>query len=171
MSDDSLPKVTIYTDGGCSPNPGFGAWAALLMFKRENGEVVEKELTGYDPQTTSSRMELMAAIQALESLKTSCSINFYTDSIYLKNGVTKWLKSWVKKNWRTAPYQYMKDGNVRKVESRPIENQDLWKRLDKAIQKHQITWHWVKGHADDTYNKRVDKLVNQTRDDAKRNMR
>ena len=171
MSSDNLPKVTIYSDGGCSPNPGFGAWATLLMFKHENGEVAEKEIAGYDPQTTNSRMELIAAIEALESLKIPCIINFYTDSTYLKNGVTKWLKNWVKNNWRTAPYQYMKDGNVHKVESRPIENQDLWKRLDKAIQKHHITWHWVKGHADDMYNKRVDELVNQTRDNAKRNMR
>lgn len=169
MSDDKLPKVIIYSDGGCSPNPGFGAWAALLMFKRGNGELVEKALTGYESRTTNSRMELIAAISALESLETSYAVDFYTDSQYLKNGVTQWLKNWVKNNWRTAPYQYLKDGNKHRMRSRPIENQDLWQRLDKVMQRHHITWNWVKGHGDDVYNKRVDKLVKKTRNDAKSN--
>ena len=157
MSSDDLPKVTIYSDGGCSPNPGFGAWAALLMFKHENGEVAEKEIAGYDPQTTNNQMELTAAIQALEALNIACEVDFYTDSEYLKNGITTWLKSWIKNGWRTASKQ-------------PVKNQDLWERLHVATQRHMVHWHWTRGHAGNHYNERVDELVNKTRIKARRNM-
>ncbi len=155
---DDLPQVTIYSDGGCSPNPGFGAWAVLLMFKHESGEVVKKELTGFNPDTTNNQMELTAAIQALEALNTGCIVNFYTDSEYVKNGITTWMKGWIKNGWRTASKQ-------------PVKNQDLWERLNLATQRHTIQWHWTRGHAGDEYNERVDFLVNQTRDNARRKMR
>ncbi|PJF32645.1 MAG: ribonuclease HI [Phototrophicales bacterium] len=158
VSDNELPKVTIYSDGGCSPNPGFGAWAALLMFTRENGELVEKALTGYDSQTTNNHMELTAAIQALEALKMRCEVDFYTDSQYLKNGITTWLNGWIKNGWRTADKQ-------------PVKNRDLWERLHLATQRHIIHWHWTRGHAGDRHNERVDELVNQTRMNAYRNLR
>lgn len=155
---DDLPQVTIYSDGGCSPNPGFGAWAVLLMFKRESGEVVKKELTGFNPNTTNNQMELTAAIEALEALNTACLVNFYTDSEYVKNGITTWMKGWIKNGWRTASKQ-------------PVKNQDLWERLHLATQRHTIQWHWTRGHAGDEYNERVDFLVNQARDNARRKMR
>lgn len=167
FDQNDLPKVTVYSDGGCSPNPGFGAWAVLLMFQRESGEVVRKELTGYNSDTTNNQMELTAAIQALEALNTACEVDFYTDSTYLKNGVTKWMKGWLKNNWRTSAYQPDGKGGVRIVPTRPVENQKLWKRLHTAIQSHRIHWHWVRGHADDENNNYVDKLVNLTRDEAK----
>jgi len=155
---DELPKVMIYSDGGCSPNPGFGAWAVLLMFKRESGEVVKKELTGFNPDTTNNQMELTAAIQALEALNMACQIDFYTDSEYVKNGITTWMKGWIKNGWRTASKQ-------------PVKNQDLWERLHLATQRHTIQWHWTRGHSGDEYNERVDFLVNQARDNARRKMR
>jgi len=155
---DELPKVMIYSDGGCSPNPGFGAWAVLLMFKRESGEVVKKELTGFNPNTTNNQMELTAAIEALEALNTACLVNFYTDSEYVKNGITTWMKGWIKNGWRTASKQ-------------PVKNQDLWERLHLATQRHTIQWHWTRGHSGDEYNERVDFLVNQARDNARRKMR
>ena len=155
---DDLPQVTIYSDGGCSPNPGFGAWAVLLMFKRESGEVVKKELTGFNPNTTNNQMELTAAIEALEALNTACLVNFYTDSEYVKNGITTWMKGWIKNGWRTASKQ-------------PVKNQDLWERLHLATQRHTIQWHWTRGHSGDEYNERVDFLVNQARDNARRKMR
>ncbi|MDZ4669285.1 MAG: ribonuclease HI [Phototrophicales bacterium] len=158
MSDNALPKVTIYSDGGCSPNPGFGAWAALLMFKRESGEVAKKEISGYNPDTTNNQMELTAAIESLESLKTPCEVMFYTDSEYLKNGITTWMKSWIKNGWRTANKQ-------------PVKNKELWQRLDEATQRHTISWHWTRGHAGDKYNEQVDVLVNKTRDDARLKLR
>ncbi len=158
MSDNALPKVTIYSDGGCSPNPGFGAWAALLMFKHESGEVAKKEISGYNPDTTNNQMELTAAIESLESLKTPCEVMFYTDSEYLKNGITTWMKSWIKNGWRTANKQ-------------PVKNKELWQRLDEATQRHTISWHWTRGHAGDKYNEQVDVLVNKTRDDARLKLR
>lgn len=158
LDQNDLPKVTIYSDGGCSPNPGFGAWAVLMMFKRESGEVVKKELMGYNPDTTNNQMELTAAIEALEALNTACDVDFYTDSEYLKNGITKWLNGWVKNGWRTASKQ-------------PVKNQEFWERLHLATQRHTIRWHWTRGHAGDEHNERVDFLVNKTRDDARRKMR
>ncbi len=135
--------VEIFTDGACSGNPGPGGWGALL---RINGH--EKELFGGERHTTNNRMEMMAAIMALESLKRPVSAVLSTDSTYLRNGITKWLPGWKAKNWRTA-------GN------KPVKNVDLWQRLEKAIERHQVQWRWVKGHAGHTENERVDALARQ----------
>jgi ribonuclease HI len=131
------PKVTIYTDGGCVPNPGVGGFAALLMF--EDGQ--QKEISGGELESTNNRMELTAAIMALETLPTSYEVDLYTDSQYLKNGITEWIKNWIKKNWRD------------------VKNPDLWKRLYTETKRHQIHWHWVKGHAGHEHNERVDMLA------------
>lgn len=138
-----LNKVEIYTDGACSGNPGPGGWGALLRFKGQ-----EKELSGYDAETTNNRMELMAAIQALEALKRPCHIDFYTDSQYVKNGITQWITGWKAKNWKTA-------------NKKDVKNRDLWERLDSLIPPHEIEWHWVKGHAGHAENEIVDNLARQ----------
>lgn len=135
-----LPHVTIYSDGACDGNPGPGGWAALLRFGQH-----EKVLTGSDPATTNNRMELTAAIQALATLKEPCQVDFYTDSEYLRRGITEWLPLWRERNWRR------KGGK--------LANVDLWQALDAAVQPHSITWHWVRGHAGDRYNQRVDRLA------------
>ena len=140
------PHVTIYTDGGAKPNPGPGGWAALLMYGPH-----QKEISGNEADTTNNRMELLAAISALEALKEACIVDFYTDSEYLKNGITKWLRNWVKKGWRTASRN-------------PVKNQDLWERLDEATQRHDIHWHWTRGHAGNTHNERVDQLATAARE-------
>ncbi len=137
------PHVTIYTDGACSGNPGPGGWAALLRYGNH-----EKELVGSKQETTNNRMELTAALKALRALKEPCQVDFYTDSEYLKKGINEWMAKWKRKGWKTAA-------------KKPVKNQDLWKALDKAIQGHQITWHWVRGHAGNRYNERVDKLARQ----------
>jgi ribonuclease HI len=137
-----LTQVTIYTDGACDPNPGPGGWAALL---RSRGQ--EKELSGSEPATTNNRMELTAAIQALEALNLPCQVDFYTDSEYLKRGITEWMPNWRARNWR-------RKGGA-------LANVDLWKALDSAIQPHQINWHWVRGHAGNPDNQRVDGLARQ----------
>ncbi len=136
-------KVEIFTDGACSGNPGPGGWGALLRF---NG--TEKELFGGERHTTNNRMEMMAAIMALESLKRSVTAVLSTDSTYLKNGITKWLPGWKAKNWRTA-------------DNKPVKNVDLWQRLEKAIERHKVNWRWVKGHAGHAENERVDALARQ----------
>ena len=128
--------ITIYTDGACSGNPGPGGWGALLMW---NGH--EKALSGGEEETTNNRMELMAAIQSLESLKEPCKVELYTDSTYVKEGITNWIHGWKKKNWKK------------------VKNVDLWKRLDEATERHEINWHWVKGHAGDAMNERADELA------------
>lgn len=138
----SLPNVTIYTDGACDPNPGPGGWAALLRFGEQ-----EKILTGSAPHTTNNRMELTAAIQALKALKRPCLVDFYTDSEYLRRGITEWLPNWRARNWRR------KRGS--------LANIDLWQELDAAVREHQIEWHWVRGHAGDRHNQRVDRLARQ----------
>ena len=135
--------VEIFTDGACSGNPGPGGWGALLRF---NGH--EKELFGGERHTTNNRMEMMAAIMALESLKRPVTAVLSTDSTYLRNGITKWLPGWKAKNWRTA-------GN------KPVKNVDLWQRLETAIERHQVKWRWVKGHAGHAENERVDALARQ----------
>ncbi|MBW8010329.1 MAG: ribonuclease HI [Chloroflexi bacterium] len=137
-----LPQITIYTDGSCEPNPGPGGWAALLL-----SGTSEKILTGSEAHTTNNRMELTAAIQALNSLKQTSKIGFYTDSEYLRRGINEWLPNWRERNWRR------KGGK--------LANVDLWKALDKAIQTHKITWHWVRGHAGNQGNQRVDRLARQ----------
>ena len=135
--------VEIFTDGACSGNPGPGGWGALLRF---NGS--EKELFGGERHTTNNRMEMMAAIMALESLKRPIAAVLSTDSSYLKNGITKWLPGWKAKNWRTA-------------DNKPVKNVDLWQRLEKAVERHQVQWRWVRGHAGHAENERVDALARQ----------
>jgi ribonuclease HI len=141
------PHVTIYTDGGAKPNPnGPGGWAALLISGNS-----EKELSGGEGSTTNNRMELTAACEALEALKQPCQVTFHTDSEYVKNGISEWLPNWVKKNWRTST-------------GKPVKNQDLWERLYAATQRHDITWKWVRGHAGNHYNERVDQLATAARE-------
>ena len=137
---NDLPPVTIYTDGACDPNPGPGGWAALL---RSAGHT--KELTGGEPDTTNNRMELTAAARALQTLNRPCRVDIYTDSEYLRRGITEWLPGWRRRNWRR------KDG--------ALANVDLWQALDTAMQPHVIEWHWVRGHAGDRDNQRVDRLA------------
>ncbi|MBC8503462.1 MAG: ribonuclease HI [Anaerolineales bacterium] len=136
-----LPHVTIYTDGACSGNPGPGGWAALLKFG-----IHEKELFGSERETTNNRMELTAALESFKALKEACQIDFYTDSEYLRRGINEWMATWKRKGWKTAA-------------KKPVKNQDLWKALDDAVHEHQISWHWVRGHAGNQYNERVDKLA------------
>jgi ribonuclease HI len=135
--------VEIFTDGACSGNPGPGGWGAILRWRGN-----EKELCGGEILTTNNRMELMAAIQALESLKRDVRAKLYTDSNYLKLGITQWIHSWKRNGWRTA---------ARKA----VKNDDLWKRLDEAIQRHRIEWHWVQGHAGHVENERADALARE----------
>jgi ribonuclease HI len=142
----SRPHVIVYSDGGCAPNPGPGGWAALLI----SGEH-RKELSGGARSTTNNQMELTAACEALEALNTPCDVTFYTDSEYVKNGITQWLPNWVKKNWRTAG-------------GSPVKNQELWERLYAATQQHNITWKWVKGHAGHAENELVDQLATAARE-------
>lgn len=134
-------KVTIYTDGACSGNPGPGGWGALLVFRG-----VEKELSGGEAQTTNNRMELMAAISALDALRRPCTVDLYTDSQYVRSGITAWLASWKQRGWKTA-------------DRKPVKNDDLWRRLDEAASRHDVSWHWVKGHDGHPENERVDALA------------
>ncbi|MFD2678771.1 ribonuclease HI [Camelimonas lactis] len=136
-------RVTIYTDGACSGNPGPGGWGVLLMFRG-----VEKELSGGEALTTNNRMELMAAIMALETLNRPCAVDLWTDSQYVRNGITSWLRGWKAKGWKTA-------------DRKPVKNEDLWRRLDAAQERHDVAWHWVKGHAGHAENERVDALARQ----------
>ncbi|HEX9592307.1 MAG TPA: ribonuclease HI [bacterium] len=138
--------VEIFTDGGCRGNPGPGGWGAVL---RWHGH--DKELSGAEPQTTNNRMEMMAAITALESLKRPCQVVLTTDSIYLKQGITEWLARWKRNGWRTA-------------DRKPVKNEDLWRRLDAAAARHRVEWRWVKGHAGHPENERADALANQAMD-------
>jgi ribonuclease HI len=131
-----MKKVTIYTDGACSGNPGPGGWGAVLIYGDN-----EKDISGFEPETTNNRMELTAAIEALETLKTPCEVNLYTDSSYVKDGITKWIHSWKTK-------QYKK-----------VKNPDLWQKLDAAASRHKLTWHWVRGHNGDVMNERADELA------------
>ena len=137
------PKVVIYTDGACSGNPGPGGWGAILI----SGDH-EREMCGGEPDTTNNRMELMAAIQALEALKRPCTVELHTDSQYLRQGITEWLPGWKARGWRTAS-------------KAPVKNDDLWKRLDLARQRHTVDWRWVKGHAGHPLNERADGLARQ----------
>lgn len=137
-------KVTIYTDGGADPNPGYGGWAAVLLYGEH-----EKVLTGNEPNTTNNRMELQAAIQALSALKRPCVVELYTDSQYLRRGITEWIEGWAAKNWRSN--------------GKDIQNVDLWKILWPLTKKHTIEWHWVKGHAGNKYNEMVDELATKAR--------
>lgn len=137
-------KVTIYTDGACSGNPGKGGWGALLMF----GDV-KREISGFSPATTNNRMELMAAIKALEALKEPCDVDLFSDSSYLVNAINQqWLKKWMTNNWRTSA-------------KKPVENIDLWKKIIELIRLHNVTFHKVKGHSDNEFNNRCDFLARQ----------
>jgi ribonuclease HI len=137
----TLPEVEIYTDGACSGNPGPGGWGALLRYG-----TVEKELAGGEGLTTNNRMELMGAISGLEALKKPAKVKLYTDSIYVKDGITKWLKGWKAKGWLTA-------------DKKPVKNMELWQRLEAAAHIHQIEWLWIKGHSGHPENERVDQLA------------
>ena len=133
--------VIIYTDGGCKGNPGPGGWGVLMMY---NGR--ERELWGGEPHTTNNRMELMAAIAALETLKRPCRVELYTDSQYLRNGITTWIGGWKARGWKTA-------------QNDSVKNVDLWQRLDEAQRRHKVSWHWVRGHSGQPENERVDGLA------------
>ncbi len=136
-------KVEIYTDGACSGNPGPGGWGVVLRYKDR-----EKELAGFSLETTNNRMELQAAIEGLKSLKRSMNVDLFTDSQYLRDGITKWLFQWKKNGWRLA-------------NKKPVKNQDLWEDLHTLAQDHHINWHWVKGHAGHPENERADALARQ----------
>jgi ribonuclease HI len=138
---DKKTIISIYTDGACSGNPGPGGWGAILKWAGH-----EKELKGGDPHTTNNRMELMAAISALEALKRPCTVDLHTDSQYLRNGIMQWIHGWKRNGWRTA-------------DKKPVKNVDLWQRLDAAIARHDVRWHWVKGHAGHDMNERADELA------------
>jgi len=136
-----MAKVVIYTDGACSGNPGPGGWGVLLQSGAH-----EKELCGGQAETTNNQMELMAAIQALNALKKSCEVVLYTDSTYVKDGITKWIYNWKKNGWRTA-------------NKKPVKNAELWQELDEALSRHDVTWKWVKGHAGHPGNEKADELA------------
>lgn len=141
MAAADLKAVEIWTDGACSGNPGPGGWGAILRF---NG--TEKELSGAEALTTNNRMELMAAIAALEALTRPCAVTLTTDSQYVKDGLTKWIHGWKRNGWKTA-------------DKKPVKNEDLWKRLEAAAGRHTVTWQWVKGHAGHAENERADALA------------
>ncbi|MCP1337597.1 ribonuclease HI [Futiania mangrovi] len=137
-----MDRVTIYTDGACSGNPGPGGWGALLVHNKG-----ERELTGGEAQTTNNRMEMTAAIEALKALKRPCRVDLWTDSAYLRDGITKWLRRWKANGWKTA-------------EKKPVKNADLWQALETEAARHDVHWHWVKGHAGHEGNERADALAN-----------
>ncbi|TPW28703.1 ribonuclease HI [Pararhizobium mangrovi] len=138
-----MKSVEIFTDGACSGNPGPGGWGAILRY---NG--TQKELSGGEAATTNNRMELMAAISALEALKTPCEVALYTDSNYLRDGIRSWIDNWKKNGWKTAA-------------KKPVKNAELWQALDAARERHTISWHWVKGHAGHAENERADELARE----------
>lgn len=135
------PEVTIYTDGGCAPNPGPGGWGALIVFGEH-----EKELCGGAVASTNNQMELTAAISALSALTKPCKVTLYTDSQYLRKGITEWMRDWKRRGWKTASNE-------------PVKNRDLWEKLDALASQHDIVWKWVKGHAGHEQNERVDRLA------------
>lgn len=145
MSKES--QVEIFTDGACRGNPGPGGWGALLRY---NGN--EKTMYGAEKDTTNNRMELMAAISALESLTRSCTVDLTTDSQYVRKGITEWMDNWKKRGWKTA-------------NKKPVKNVDLWKRLDEIAKEHEVSWHWVRGHTGHPENERADELANQAIDE------
>lgn len=141
-----MPELFAYTDGACSGNPGPGGWGVLMIARDENTVIKERELSGGEGLTTNNRMELMAAISALEALSRQSEITIVTDSAYVKNGVTEWMAAWKRKGWRTAA-------------GPPVKNVDLWQRLDQAQSAHKVTWRWIKGHAGHAENERADALA------------
>ncbi len=143
-----MKEVEAFTDGACRGNPGPGGWGVVLSY---NGHV--RELCGGEADTTNNRMEITAAIRALEALKERCRVRVFTDSTYVKNGITQWLPNWRRRGWRTAG-------------RKPVKNQDLWQDLASMTDRHEVSWHWVKGHAGHPGNERADRLANQGLDDA-----
>mgnify|MGYP001384400955 FL=1 len=143
-----MPEIIAYTDGACSGNPGPGGWGVILQAKDGLVLIKERELFGGEKDTTNNRMELIAAISCLESLEKPTTLTLFTDSNYVKGGITEWMKTWKKNEWKTAG-------------KKSVKNVDLWKRLDKASQRHNITWKWVKGHSGQTENERADELARQ----------
>jgi ribonuclease HI len=141
-----LTELFAYTDGACSGNPGPGGWGALLLARRGDEVLRERELRGGEAQTTNNRMELMAAISALEALERPSRLTVVTDSAYVKGGVTAWIEGWKRNGWRTAT-------------RKPVKNEDLWRRLDEARSRHEVAWEWVKGHAGHPENERADALA------------
>jgi len=144
-----MKRIVIHTDGACLGNPGPGGWAALLRYGAH-----EREVAGAEADTTNNRMELMAAISALESLSEPCAIDLHTDSQYVRQGITEWMPNWIRRNWKTA------GGD-------PVKNRDLWERLHAAAARHRIAWHWVKGHNGDPDNERVDALARAAAEGAR----
>jgi len=136
-------RVTIHTDGACSGNPGPGGWGAILQWGGHT-----RELKGGEAHTTNNRMELMAAIVALETLKRRCDVDVHTDSQYLRQGITDWIRGWKRNGWRTA-------------DKKPVKNADLWQRLDAAVDRHTVHWHWVRGHSGHDLNERADELARE----------
>jgi ribonuclease HI len=136
-------RVEVWTDGACSGNPGPGGWGAILRFSDQT-----KELSGGEQLTTNNRMELLAAIRSLEALTRPCAVDIHTDSQYVRGGVTEWMKGWKRNGWKTK-------------DKKSVKNQDLWEQLDKLIAKHDVAWHWVKGHAGNVDNERADELARQ----------
>ena len=138
-----MKPVEVFTDGACKGNPGPGGWGALLRFGGH-----ERELFGGEPDTTNNRMELTAAIEALRALKEPCNVSLTTDSVYVRDGVTKWINQWRRNGWRTAA-------------KKPVKNQDLWQALDAEVARHDVVWHWVKGHSGHPENEKADELANR----------
>ncbi len=138
-----MKPVEVFTDGACKGNPGPGGWGALLRFGGH-----ERELFGGEPDTTNNRMELTAAIEALKALKEPCNVSLTTDSVYVRDGVTKWINQWRRNGWRTAA-------------KKPVKNQDLWQALDAEVARHDVVWHWVKGHSGHPENEKADELANR----------
>ena len=143
-----MHELVAYTDGACSGNPGPGGWGAFLI-ARENGKVLkQRELSGGEADTTNNRMELLAAINVLNALKMRSTITVITDSVYVKDGITKWIHGWKRNNWKNS-------------QKKPVKNEDLWKMLDDAASQHDVTWEWIKGHAGHAGNERADELARQ----------
>ncbi len=147
-SVDGGTDVVVYSDGACKGNPGPGGWGALLRFRSGDGSVHEKELFGGEPATTNNRMELTAAVRALEALKRPCRVVVHTDSKYVMDGITKWIIGWKKRGWVNSAKE-------------PVKNQDLWKALDAEVARHDVTWQWVRGHSGHVDNERADALANR----------
>lgn len=143
-----MKKIIMFSDGACRGNPGPGGWGAVLRFGQH-----EKKLHGGERETTNNRMELTAAIEGLNALNEKCEVQLYTDSQYVRKGVLEWLEGWKKRGWKTAAKQ-------------PVKNKDLWQLLDEAIQRHQIAWHWVKGHSGNEGNELADELANLGTDEV-----
>jgi ribonuclease HI len=143
-----MTEVVIYTDGACSGNPGPGGWGVVMRWQGK-----EKELYGFEPVTTNNRMELMAAIQALEALQRPTTVSLHTDSTYVLNGITKWIQGWQRNGWKTAA-------------KKPVKNDDLWRRLTEAMRPHDVSWVWVRGHAGDLGNERADALARRGIEEA-----